>query len=187
MEIYKGNVFQDRTRGIVLLGEIIESILEGWRLVVNGGPLAKEPMMKTKLILNDIKIHVDHMHRGPAQVYPAVRLGMHDAMKKGGAVMLEPIQTHLIEAPVDFMGAVTQLVGSKRGVLIDVQQEASDVFIKARIPVAEMIGWSNDLRSATEGRGVSSLMDQQFQKVPNELQPDVIRKIRQRKGLSENQ
>ena len=61
------------------------------------------------------------------------------------------------------------------------------VYIKAKIPVAEMIGWSNDLRSATEGRGISSLMDQEFQKLPNELQIDVIRKIRQRKGLAENQ
>ena len=186
-EIYKGNVFQDRTRGIVLLPEVIESIIDGWRLVVDGGPLSKEPLMKTKFILYDAKLHVDHMHRGPAQIYPAIRLGMYDAMRKGGAIILEPIQTHLIEVPVEFMGAVTTLIGSKRGVLIDVQQEGNDTFIKAKIPVAEMIGWSNDLRSATEGRGVSSLMDQEFQKMPLELQSDVIRKIRQRKGLSENQ
>ncbi|MBI3334857.1 elongation factor EF-2 [Candidatus Pacearchaeota archaeon] len=186
-EIYKGNVFEERTRGLVLLPEVIESILDGWRLVVDGGPLAKEPMMKTKFVLHDAKLHVDHMHRGPAQIYPAVRQGMFDAMKKGGAIMLEPIQTHLIEVPVDFMGTVTALVGSKRGILIDVQQEGIDTFIKARIPVAEMIGWSNDLRSSTEGRGVSSLVDQEFQKMPGELQPNVIRKIRDRKGLAENQ
>jgi len=186
-EIYKGNVFEDRTRGIVLLPEVIESIIDGWRLVVDGGPLAKEPLMKTKFILTDAKLHVDHMHRGPAQIYPAVRLGMHDAIRKGGAVILEPIQTHLIEVPVDFMGAVTALVGSKRGVLIDVRQEGNDTFIKSKIPVSSMIGWSNDLRSSTEGRGVSSLMDQEFQKMPPELQNDVIRKIRQRKGLAEHQ
>ena len=108
-------------------------------------------------------------------------------MKKGGAVLLEPIQTHLIEVPVEFMGTVTALVGSKRGTLIDVNQEGNDTFIKSKIPVAEMIGWSNDLRSSTEGRGVSSLMDQEFQKMPQALQPEVIRKIRQRKGLAENQ
>ena len=186
-EIYKGNVFQDRTRGLVLLPEVIESIIDGWRLVVDGGPLAKEPLMKTKFMLHDAKLHVDHMHRGPAQIYPAVRQGIFEAMKKGGSAMLEPIQTHLVEAPVDFMGAVSGLIGSKRGVLIDVQQHGNDVFIKARIPVAEMIGWSNDLRSATEGRGVSSLMDQEFQKLPSELQFDVVRKIRQRKGLAEHQ
>ena len=50
-----------------------------------------------------------------------------------------------------------------------------------------MIGWSNDLRSATEGRGVSSLVDQKFEKMPSEMQTEVIKKIRSRKGLAENQ
>lgn len=186
-EIYKGNVFQDRTRGLVLLPELIDSIMDGWKLVVDGGPQAREPLMKSKIVLHDAKIHVDHMHRGPAQIYPAVRQAMVDCMKKGGAAILEPVQTHLIEAPVEFMGAVTQLVGGKRGVLIDVQQEGADTMIKAKIPVAEMIGWSNDLRSSTEGRGISSLMDQAFQKLPGELQMNVVRGIRQRKGLAENQ
>jgi len=186
-EIYKGNVFQDRTRGIVLMSEIIESILDGWKLVVDAGPLAREQLTKTKVILHDIKIHVDHMHRGPAQVYPCVRQAMHEGMKQTGAGLLEPIQTHLIEAPLDFMGIVTNLVASKRGILQDVQQEAGQVVVRAQIPVAEMIGWSNDLRSATEGRGISSLVDQNFKPLPRELQANIIYKIRQRKGLSENQ
>jgi elongation factor 2 len=186
-EIYKGNVFQDRTRGIVLLGDIIDSIMDGWRLVVDGGPLAKEPLMKSKFILYDAKIHVDHMHRGPAQIYPAVRHAMFDAMRGAGAAMLEPVQTQQIEAPVAFMGAITSLISQKRGELIDVQQHAGSTTIKAKIPVSELIGWSNDLRSATEGRGISSLMDQQFQPLPREFQENVIKKIRDRKGLAENQ
>jgi len=186
-EIYKGNVFEDRTRGIVLLAEIIDSIMDGWRLIVDAGPLSKEPLMKTKLILHDVKIHVDHMHRGPAQVYPAVRVGIKDAMAKAGSALLEPVQTHRIEAPVEFMGAVTSLISAKRGELIDVQQEGGSTVIEAKIPVGEMIGWSNDLRSSTEGRGISSLMDQKFQRMPTDMQPNVIKKIRDRKGLSENQ
>lgn len=186
-EVYKGNVFQDRTRGLVLLGEVIDSIMDGWKLVVDGGPLAKEPLTKSKIILHDAKLHVDHMHRGPAQVYPAVRSGVFETMKKAGAALLEPVQTHQVECPVEFMGAVTQLIGSKRGVLEDVQQDEEGVTIKAKIPVNEMIGWSNDLRSATEGRGISSLMDQQFQKLPGELQDNVIKKIRERKGLGDSQ
>jgi translation elongation factor EF-G len=66
-------------------------------------------------------------------------------------------------------------------------QEAGQAQLKAKIPVAEMIGWSSDLRSATEGRGTSSLMDQQFEKIPALIQADVIKKIRDRKGLAENQ
>jgi len=186
-EIYKGNIFEDRTRGLVLLGDIIDSIMDGWRLLVDAGPLSKEPLMKTKFILWDAKIHVDHMHRGPAQIYPAVRHAMQDLMGKAGAAMLEPIQTHQVEAPVEFMGAVTSLISSKRGELLDVQQDEAGVVIKAKIPVAEMIGWSNDLRSATEGRGISSLIDQAFQRAPRDTQENIIKKIRARKGLAENQ
>jgi len=186
-EVYKGNIFEDRTRGLVLLGDIIESVMDGWRLVVDAGPLAKEPLMKSKFVLHDAKIHVDHMHRGPAQIYPAVRKGMFETMSKAGPAMLEPIQTHLVEAPTEFMGAVTSLVSTKRGVLEDVEQDESGVTITAKMPVSEMIGWSNDLRSKTEGRGVSSLKSQKFQRLPAEFQDNVVRKIRDRKGLAENQ
>ena len=50
-----------------------------------------------------------------------------------------------------------------------------------------MLGWSSDLRSATNGRGISNLKDQQFERMPNELQQKIIRQIRDRKGLAENQ
>jgi translation elongation factor EF-G len=50
-----------------------------------------------------------------------------------------------------------------------------------------MIGWTSDLRSATEGRGVSSLVSQTFKKMPADSQPKVIQQIRDRKGLAENQ
>jgi len=82
---------------------------------------------------------------------------------------------------------MTKLIGSKRGQLINVSQEGTNAEVKAKLPVAEMLGWSSDLRSATEGRGTSSLLDQSFDKVPVGIQADVIRKIRERKGLSENQ
>ena len=57
----------------------------------------------------------------------------------------------------------------------------------AKLPVMEMIGWASDLRSATAGRGVSSLYDQQFERLPGELQDKVVRQIRDRKGLAESQ
>ena len=103
------------------------------------------------------------------------------------STLLEPIQIHLVEVPDRFMGAITKLIGGKRGQLIDVGQEGSTASITAKLPVAEMIGWSSDLRSATEGRGISSLKDQLFEPIPRDMQPNVIRKIRDRKGLAENQ
>ncbi len=186
-DIYKGNMFFDETRGEVHIGEVIEMILDAFEMVMDQGPLAREPCMKMKVTLDDIKLHEDAIHRGPAQVYPAVREAITDAMKSANATMLEPMQIHVIEVPESFMGAATKLVGGKRGQMLDITQEMGLAQIKAKIPVAEMIGWSSDLRSATEGRGTSSLLDQQFEKIPSSLQGDVIRKIRDRKGLAENQ
>ena len=185
--IYKGNMFLDETRGEVHIQEVIEMILDAFEMVMDQGPIAREPCMKLKVSLIDIRLHEDAIHRGPAQVYPAVREGITGAFKKANPTLLEPLQVNVIEMPDRFLGAVTKLVGSKRGQMMDVNQEGSTAKMKAKLPVAEMIGWSNDLRSATEGRGISSILDQEFEKVPNSIEPDVIRKIRSRKGLSENQ
>jgi len=186
-DIYKGNVLLDETRGEVHMVEVIDMIMDGFEQVMDAGPLAREPCAKLKISIVDIKLHEDAIHRGPAQVYPAVRDAIAGAMKNTGTVLFEPLQTHVIEAPNEFMSAITKLVSTKRGQLINVEQDASGVVIKAKLPVSEMIGWSSDLRSATEGRGVSSLADQNFEKMPRELQDDVVKKIRDRKGLAENQ
>ena len=186
-DIFMGSVFLDKTKGEVHIGEVIEMVLDSFEEVMKQGPIAREPCFKVKISLVDMKLHEDAIHRGPAQVYPAVR----DSIKKGfmasGPVLFEPVQVQQIEAPTEFMSALTALVSGKRGILNDVQQDANSVTIKAELPVNEMIGWSNDLRSATEGRGVSSLVDQRFKKMPGEMQEDIVRKIRTRKGLSENQ
>ena len=186
-DIYKGNIFLDETRGEVHIGEVIEMILEAFEMVMDAGPLAREPCMRMKVSLMDIKLHEDAIHRGPAQVYPAVREGITEAIKTAGSALFEPLQVHVIEAPDKFMGTLTKLVGSKRGQMMDVTQEGKIIKIKAKLPVAEMIGWSNDLRSATEGRGTSSILEQDFERVPQGMQADVIKKIRERKGLAENQ
>jgi len=186
-DVFNGSVFLDRTKGIVQIGEVIELLLDAFEQVMTAGPMAREPCHKLKVSVVDMKLHEDAIHRGPAQVYPAVREAVKEAFAKAIPCIYEPVQVHRIEAPTDFMGAMTSLVSTKRGNLIDVAQEASGTTIQAEIPVQEMIGWTSDLRSATEGRGVSSLVSQTFKKLPGELQQKVVRQIRGRKGLSENQ
>jgi len=186
-DIYKGSVFLDRTKGIVQIGEVIELLLDAFEQVMDAGPLAREPCHKMKVSVVDMKLHEDAIHRGPAQVYPAVRDAIKEAFAKAVPAIYEPVQVHQIEAPIAFMGAVTSLVSTKRGTLVDVQQDESGITIRAELPVQEMIGWTSDLRSATEGRGVSSLVSQTFKKLPSDLQVKVIKQIRSRKGLAENQ
>ncbi len=184
-DIYKGNLLIDATRGEIHIGEIIEMIMDMFEDVMGAGPLAKEPSVKVKVTLSDTKLHEDAIHRGPAQVYPAVREGIRGSMMTAGPLLYEPLQILQMEAPIEYMGELSKLVSNKRGQLLDMQQEGNSVIVKAKIPVAEMFGMSNELRSATEGRGVMYVVDQLFEKLPNELQEKVRNAIVQRKGLTE--
>ena len=186
-DIFKGNMFLDMTRGQVHVGEVIEMLLDMFEDVMKKGPLAQEPCVKVKVMLTDMKLHEDAIHRGPAQVYPAVREGIRGAMMTARPLMFEPYQIHRIEAPSEFLGEISKLISNKRGQLLDAQQEGKLSIIKAKLPVGEMFGWSSDLRSATGGRGNSSLVDQMFEKLPEELQEKIAKQIRERKGLSEAQ
>jgi len=187
INVYKDCVFLNKIKGEVNIGEVIELVLDAFEQVIDAGPIAREPCIKLKVSLVDIKLHEDAIHRGPAQVYPAVRDSMRAAMATAKPVLFEPLQTILFESPLSFMSQMTKLIQSKRGQLIDVQQTSIDCTIKAKIPVSEMIGLSNDLRSATEGRGNFSMVDQTFEKMPMSVQEQVVRQIRTRKGLADNE
>jgi len=184
-DIYKGNLFLDMTRGQVHVGEVIEMLLDMFEDVMNKGPLARDPCLNVKVMLTDMKLHEDAIHRGPAQVYPAVREGIRGAMMDAKPIMYEPYQIQRIEAPSDYLGEISKLISNKRGQLLDAQQEGVLSIIKAKMPVGEMFGWSSNLRSATGGRGSSSLIDQMFEKLPNELQDKIVKQIRDRKGLTD--
>jgi elongation factor 2 len=184
--IFEGNVFVDGTRGIVQINEIMELVLDMFEDVMKAGPLAKEPCVKMKVTLVDCKLHEDAIHRGPAQMYPAVRDGIRGAIMGAGPILFEPLQLTRIEAPTDYVGEVSKLVSGRRGQLQDMQQEGDINVVTALLPVGELFGWSNDLRSATGGRGTSSLISQKFERLPMELQADVRKKIVQRKGISAN-
>jgi len=182
-----GNLFMDQTRGIVQINEIMELVLDMFEDVMKAGPLAKEPCVNMKVSLMDCTLHEDAIHRGPAQMYPAVREGIRGAIMQARPVLYEPLQIMRIEGPNEYVGEVSKLVSSKRGQLLDMGQEGDITVITARIPVGELFGWSNDLRSATAGRGNSSLIDQAFERLPGELQEKIRKQIVQRKGLGEGE
>ncbi len=186
-EIYKGNVFFDQTKGEVHIGEVIEMVLDAFEQVMDAGPLAREPCMKIKVSLMDIKLHEDAIHRGPAQVYPAVRDGIRGAMMQAKTLLLEPIQELQIDAPAQYMGEISKLISNKRGQLISMDQKGEQLLVKAKLPVAEMFGLASDLRSATGGRGNYFIVDQSFEKLPEVLQEKIRTQIRKRKGLGENE
>ena len=76
-----GNLLIDGTRGLVHIGEIQELVNDMFEDVMTKGPLANEPCFGVMVRLVDVKLHEDAIHRGPAQVYPAVRDGIREAMR----------------------------------------------------------------------------------------------------------
>ncbi len=185
-EFYKNCVLIDDTRGIVHIGEVIEMVMDAFEEVINEGPLARDPGVKIKVRLMDCKLHEDAIHRGPAQIYPAVRDSIRAAMLDAGAVIFEPLQILQIEAPAEYMSSLSTLVQNKRGQLLEMNQEGEQLTVKAKLPVAEMFGLTSDLRSATGGRGSFFVLDQAFEKLPMSLQDKVVKQIRERKGLKES-
>lgn len=186
-EIYKDSVFLDKTRGIVAIGEVIELVMTAFEQICDAGILAREPCIKLKVSLTDCKLHEDAIHRGPAQVIPAVRDSIRAAIIDARPVLFEPIQLLKFESPINFISEVNGLIQSKRGQIVSVEQEEEQINTEARMPVSEMFGLSNDLRSATEGRATFFLVDQAFEQIPRELQEKAIRQIRDRKGLQPGQ
>jgi len=186
-DVYKRNIFVDGTRGIVHIREILEMVLDMFEDVMTQGPLAREPCIGVKVVLNDAKLHEDAIHRGPGQLYPCVREGIRGAMAQASPLIHEPLLIMQFVAPQDYVGEISKLISNKRGTLIDMEQEGDTVSINAKLPVAETFGLSNDLRSATGGRAAQYLVDQMFERLPGELQQKVITQIKQRKGLSEAQ
>ena len=186
-DIYKGNMLIDMSKGIVHIGEVIEMVMDMFEDVMRGGPLVREPCTKVKVMLMDLSLHEDAIHRGPAQLYPAVRDGIRLAMLNGNAILYEPVQVMQFEAPAEFMGDISKLIQNKRGQLLEVNQDENHVSVKCKLPVAQMFGLTSELRSATSGRGVQYMIDQSFERMPDELQQKMLNQIRERKGLKVNE
>jgi len=181
--IYETNMYIDMTKGIQYLNETMELILEGFEEVMKAGPLSREPVMGVKVKLIDAKLHEDAVHRGPAQVIPASRQAIQAAMLMAGATLLEPFQKVFIQVPQDQMGGAMREMQGRRGQILDMKSEGDLTIIETKAPVAQLFGFSGDIRSATEGRAMWSTEFMGFEPIPNNMLTEIVTGIRQRKGL----
>ncbi len=181
--VQNNNVFVDVTKGIQYLHETIELCREAFIEAMNRGSLAAEKCMGVKVRLVDAKLHEDSIHRGPAQVIPAVRSAIYGAMCEAVRILMEPKQKVVLTLPQDVMGSAIAEIQSRRAVIEDIEQEGDQVVIRSKAPVAEMFGFATAIRSATQGRVLWSYENAGFERVPQDLQPDVVAEVRTRKGL----
>ncbi|WP_423743194.1 elongation factor EF-2 (plasmid) [Haladaptatus sp. SPP-AMP-3] len=181
--IHGTNILIDDTKGIQHLNETMELVIEGLEEALDNGPLAAEPVQGTLIKLHDARLHEDTIHRGPAQVIPAVRQAVHNALIHGHVKLLEPIQNVRIDVPNEHMGAASGEIQGRRGRVDDMYQEGDLMVVEGIAPVDEMIGFSSDIRSATEGRASWNTENAGFRVMADNLQPETIMEIRERKGM----
>jgi len=178
------NVLLDMTKGIQYLHETMELVKQSFEEAMSQGPLANEKVSGVKIKLVDAKLHEDTIHRGPAQVIPAVRQGIYGAMCLAGRTLMEPVQKVFISVPQDYMGDAVREVQSRRGIILDMGQEDINATVTAKCPVSEMFGFASAIRGATQGRALWSTENAGFEYIPTELQAQIVKDIRTRKGLN---
>ncbi len=181
--MHNKNLFLDCTKGVQYLNETKELLVQGFKEAMDRGPLAQEKVTKVKVKLMDAKLHEDAVHRGPSQTLPAIRRPIYAAMLSAGPVLLEPMQKVFVTVPSEQMGSVTKDLQGRRGQISNMEQDEDNIIISGKAPLAEMFGFAGDIRSATQGKALWSTEYAGYERLPSDLQPKIIRKIRDRKGL----
>ncbi len=178
------NILVDLTKGQQYLHETIELIIQGFREAMKKGPLTQEKVRGMKIKFVDTKLHEDSIHRGPAQVIPAVKNAIYGAMCQGNVLLYEPRQKVFINVPQELLGAVTHEMQKRKARIETITQDGDNVNVVCNAAVANMFGFAAAIRSATSGKTLWTTEFVGFEKVPKDTMSEVIKKIRERKGLS---
>ncbi len=177
------NILTDVTKGVQYMREVEDYVIEAFTEVVNEGPLMREPMRGLKVLIVDAMLHEDSVHRGPAQIIPAVRRAIQAAVLMAKPQVLEPILRLEVRVPQEFLGSCTKVIQGRRGRIISMESEEDIAVVKALLPVANSFGLAAEMRSETEGRAIWGTEFEKFDPIPRELQEQTILETRKRKGL----
>ena len=180
------NILLDMTKGIQYLREVKETVNSGFRWAAKNGPLSDEPIRGMKVKLLDAKLHEDPVHRGPAQIMPAVKRAVWGSFLTAQPILSEPVYKIGVSVPQQFVGEVTGLITRKRGRVTASEQKGPVTMIRGFLPVAETFGLSADMRSATSGHAFWQTQFDHWEKVPESIAMEVIAEIRKRRGLPED-
>ena len=119
-----------------MTSKIMDTVLTAFENVIREGPLCREPVQGIKVSLMDVKLHEDSIHRGPAQVIPAVRDAVKQAFKSASPIIKEPVQKIRIDAPNTYLGNISKLIGARRGQLVDTEFEGEELIPAGKITIS---------------------------------------------------
>jgi elongation factor G len=167
-------VFENKVTGGRIPSEYIPSVEKGFRESLHKGPVAGYEVIGVHMRLEDGSYHDVDSSTMAFEI--CARDCFRETFRKADPVLLEPIMKVEVEVPTEFQGPVTGAISSKRGVILGTESRSGYTVITAEVPLAEMFGYSNDLRSMTQGKGSFSMEFLKYQKVPSRFQEEIVKK-----------
>ena len=170
-------VFNNNIVGGRIPKEYIPGVEKGFRESLEKGPLAGFQVINVHVDLNDGSFH--NVDSSELAFKIAARAAFKEAFLQAKPVLLEPIMKVEVETPTDFQGPVQGDLSSRRGILLGSNMRDDYTVIEAEVPLAEMFGYSTDLRSKTQGKASFSMEFSCYKAVPSSIQEQLASKHRE--------
>ena len=167
----EGFQFENRVTGGRIPREYIPAIKKGFIDAMAEGPLAGYPMVDLRVTLLDGSFHeVDSSEQA---FRTCARQALRAAAVRAGVELLEPVMSVEVIVPEEFVGQVSGSLAAKRGKVLGMEAKGRRAVVRARVPLAEMFGYSSELRNITSGRGEFAMHFERYEAVPYAIAEEI--------------
>jgi elongation factor G len=174
LERGKGFEFVNAIKGGAVPKEYIPAVQKGVESAMRDGILAGYPVQDVRVTLYDGKYH--EVDSSEMAFEFAGSIGFKEGARRADPYILEPIMSVEITTPEEYMGAVMGDLNSRRGRIEGMTERGGAQIVSAKVPLAEMFGYSTDLRSMTQGRASYSMEFSHYEEVPRNIAEEIIEK-----------
>ena len=175
LEPGKGFEFENNIVGGVVPKEYIPAVEKGLRETVDTGVLAGYPVVDVKVGLFDGSYH--DVDSSEIAFKIAASMAFKDGMRKANPMLLEPIMDVEVVTPEQFMGEVIGDLSSRRGKILGMETRGGFNVVSSKVPLAQMFGYSTDIRSKTQGRATFTMQFSHYEQVPNSIAEEIVAKV----------
>ncbi|GIW29185.1 MAG: elongation factor G [Meiothermus sp.] len=168
-----GFEFVNAIVGGVIPREYIPAVQKGIEEAMQSGPLTGFPIVDIKVTLYDGSYHEVDSSEMAFKI--AGSMAIKEAIEKGGAAILEPIMRVEVITPEEFLGSIIGDLNSRRGQIQGMEERGNARLVRAFVPLAEMFGYANDMRSMSQGRAQFSMFFDHYEQVPQNIAQKLIK------------
>jgi elongation factor G len=172
-------VFENKITGGSIPTQYISSCEKGFRSCLAKGPKMEFPVTGIKIEINDGASHAVDSSEMAFQA--AARGAFREGYAKARPVIHEPIMKVVVETPTEFQGAVMGSLNQRRGIIVGSQDEGPMCVIEARVPLAEMFGYSTVVRSSTQGKAQFTMEFLTYKQIPQSVSEELVKKAAEAK------